>query len=219
MNEMLDSQLSAMFDDELPAAECELLARRLSRDEALQGRWRHYAVIGAALRRESNVALDMDLAVRVRSAIAAEPALSGTQVEHNRTRGVAARRAWQALGGIAVAAGVAAMSIFWLRSQTLVETPPVVAQATPVSATPMDNALNEADTYVVPATADSRPIVPSAELANYVVAHSEYSAPITRRNLLSALVASESGTATPPASEPNEQAFETTASPNVQDTP
>ena len=36
MNEMLDSQLSAMFDDELPAAECELLARRLSRDEALR---------------------------------------------------------------------------------------------------------------------------------------------------------------------------------------
>ena len=36
MNEMLDSQLSAMFDDELPAEECELVARRLSRDEALQ---------------------------------------------------------------------------------------------------------------------------------------------------------------------------------------
>ena len=36
MNEELDSQLSAMFDDELPAAECELLARRLSRDEQLK---------------------------------------------------------------------------------------------------------------------------------------------------------------------------------------
>jgi hypothetical protein len=33
-----------------------------------------------------------------------------------------------------------------------------------------------------------------AELANYVVAHSEFSAPLSRRNLLSALVASESGT-------------------------
>ena len=31
MNEELDSQLSAMFDDELPQAECELLALRLSR--------------------------------------------------------------------------------------------------------------------------------------------------------------------------------------------
>jgi len=31
-----DSQLSAMFDGELPSAECELLARRLTRDELLR---------------------------------------------------------------------------------------------------------------------------------------------------------------------------------------
>ena len=48
MNEELDSQLSAMFDDELPSAECELLARRLSRDEQLKARWGRYAVMGAA---------------------------------------------------------------------------------------------------------------------------------------------------------------------------
>ena len=30
MNEELDSQLSAMFDGELPAVECDLLSRRLS---------------------------------------------------------------------------------------------------------------------------------------------------------------------------------------------
>ena len=34
-------------------------------------------------------------------------------------------------------------------------------------------------------------MVPSAELANYVLAHSEFSAPVNRRNMLSALVASE----------------------------
>ena len=45
MNEELDSQLSAMFDDELPTVECELLARRLSRDEALKARWGRYAVV------------------------------------------------------------------------------------------------------------------------------------------------------------------------------
>ena len=36
MSEERDSQLSAMFDGELPAGECELLARRLVRDEALK---------------------------------------------------------------------------------------------------------------------------------------------------------------------------------------
>ena len=53
MNEELDSQLSAMFDDELPAAECELLARRLSRDEQLKARWGRYAVIASVTRRAS----------------------------------------------------------------------------------------------------------------------------------------------------------------------
>ena len=48
----LESQLSAMFDGELSAAECELLARRLSRDEHLRHRWSSYALIGAVLRNE-----------------------------------------------------------------------------------------------------------------------------------------------------------------------
>ncbi|HEY2590491.1 MAG TPA: sigma-E factor negative regulatory protein [Steroidobacteraceae bacterium] len=51
-NEELDSQLSAMFDDELPEPECELLARRLARDEGLKARWGRYAVIAACLRME-----------------------------------------------------------------------------------------------------------------------------------------------------------------------
>ncbi|MGH8260940.1 MAG: RseA family anti-sigma factor, partial [Steroidobacteraceae bacterium] len=51
-NEELDSQLSAMLDDELPAPECELLARRLARDEILKARWGRYAAIGACIRSE-----------------------------------------------------------------------------------------------------------------------------------------------------------------------
>ena len=58
MNEELDSQLSAMFDDELPPAECELLARRLSRDEQLKARWGRYAVVGACIRAERGVRLN-----------------------------------------------------------------------------------------------------------------------------------------------------------------
>ena len=55
MNEELDSQLSAMFDDELASAACELLARRLSRDGELKARWERYAVIAAAIRAERGV--------------------------------------------------------------------------------------------------------------------------------------------------------------------
>ncbi len=54
---------------------------------------------------------------------------------------------------------------------------------------------SEPDSYTVPQTVEPPAIVPSAELANYVVAHSEVSMPLSRRNLLSAFVASEQGTA------------------------
>ena len=76
MNEELDSQLSAMFDNELPAAECELLARRLSRDTDLKARWGRYAVIGAVIRAERGVTLDGTVAGRVSAALSSEPALS-----------------------------------------------------------------------------------------------------------------------------------------------
>ena len=52
--------------------------------------------------------------------------------------------------------------------------------------------------YVVPRAAESRMTVPATELANYVVAHSEFSTPVSRRNLLSALMASEPAAAGAP---------------------
>src|SRR5215204_4008423 len=74
MNEERDSQLSAMFDGELPGAECELLARRLSRDEALRAQWSRFSMIGAALRAERGVALHDRVAWRVSSQVAQEAA-------------------------------------------------------------------------------------------------------------------------------------------------
>jgi len=196
MNEELDSQLSAMFDDELPEAECQLLARRLSRDEALKARWRRYAVIGAAVRAERGVRLETNLAQRVNAVISAEPALTATAVVAGEGRRAGGFRWWQPLAGGAIAAGVAAMSVLWIRGQAPVggETfvaqnaapEAIVAQAQPETGVP--------DSYVVPTVVEPRSLVPTAELANYVVAHSEFSSPVTRRNLLSALVASESGT-------------------------
>ena len=204
MNEELDSQLSAMFDNELPAAECELLARRLSRDEQLKARWGRYAVIGATIRAERGVRLNAGLASRVSVAISSEAALTAEPAPEPKKRWD--NRWWQPVAGIAAAAGVAAVSIFWMRSQVLPDTMPTVAQTvvpamttgtttlatTPASATQAST--GEPDSYVVPKNSPRRLIVPSTELANYVVAHSEFSSPVTRRNLLSAFMASESGT-------------------------
>ena len=100
MNEELDSQLSAMFDDELLPAECELLARRLSRDEHLKARWGRYAIVGAVIRAERGVRLNAPLAGRVNAVLLAEPALAAHTAP--RDRRYARLRWWQPLAGAAV---------------------------------------------------------------------------------------------------------------------
>jgi sigma-E factor negative regulatory protein RseA len=194
MNEQLDSQLSAMFDDELPEAECELLARRLSRDEVLKDRWRRYAVMGAAIRAERGVRLDSAVAARVSAAISSEPALAGEEVRPGRSGGSRLiQRWWQPVAGTAVAAGVAALSVMWLRSQAPLGTETIIAQNSAPAEVSEQTISVAPQSYTTPAV-NPRNAVPVAELANYVVAHSEFSAPLSRRNLLSSLVASE-GTA------------------------
>src|SRR4051812_29150731 len=127
-----DSQLSAMFDGELPGVECELIARRLARDEALRSQWSRYSMIGAAVRAERGVALHDRVAWRVQSIIAQEPAYGdGAEIgaTNARTAAVvpaevlrrAASRRWsrfaRPLAGAGIAASVAAAAILFLRVQ------------------------------------------------------------------------------------------------------
>ncbi|HEY1874246.1 MAG TPA: sigma-E factor negative regulatory protein [Steroidobacteraceae bacterium] len=192
MNEELDSQLSAMFDDELLPAECELLARRLSRDEHLKARWGRYAIIGAVIRAERGVRLNAPLAGRVNAVLLAEPALAADAAPRDRNQ--ARLRWWQPLAGAAVAAGVATVSIMWLRAQAPLPGAPQVTQVTAPGQAMLPTASGAAqgDSYVVPRPKPAAVVVPSTELANYVVAHSMFSNPVARRNLLSAFMTSES---------------------------
>src|SRR4029077_13568647 len=119
MNEELDSQLSAMFDDELLPQECELLARRLARDGELKARWGRYAVMGAVIRAERGVRLNAPLAHRVSTVLLAEPELGSPAAAALRGRA----RWCQPLAGAALAAGVAAASILWLRAQVPLDGP------------------------------------------------------------------------------------------------
>jgi sigma-E factor negative regulatory protein RseA len=224
-NEELDSQLSAMFDDELPASECQLLARRLARDEMLKARWGRYALIGAALRSE-RVSLSGSLARRVSVAIASEPALLANSATESATRRARfdVRRWTQPVLGTGVAAAVAATAILWLRAEAptpslqalspaptrspglLVRNDVVrgpTAGATPETAAPLHTGVpvsavsrNHAtpDSYTVPTAVEQNSVyTPPAELANFVVAHSQFSAPFLRRSLLSSLVTAEGG--------------------------
>jgi negative regulator of sigma E activity len=218
-----DSQLSAMFDGELPSAECELLARRLTRDELLRAQWSRFSMIGAALRSERGVALHDRVAWRVQSTVAHEATYGDGSVDsavNSRTavivpaselRAASAAR-WlrfaRPVAGASIAAGVAAMSIFWLRTQDdsqmqlaanpvteSIVLPPDTSSAALARATaPVveERASNgEPDRYVTPAPNSNASIVPPARLANYVVAHSEYSGPLSRRMALLGLVATD----------------------------
>lgn len=175
------SQLSAMFDGELPAAECELLSRRLARDEHLRATWSRYSVIGAALRAEPMAEVHPDFARRVSAALASPgegaSGRQGLRGEH----GVAGRRGRllrsAALGAV-VAVGVAGAAIMLLRNglpgnptnevanqeDVLTSyTPSVVRVAVPTSAT-QSLLAGGINLRIVGADANS-----SRELASYVV--------------------------------------------------
>jgi negative regulator of sigma E activity len=213
-NEERDSQLSAMFDNELPDTECELLARRLARDEQLRTRWGHYAAIGACIRGEPGVRLETPLASKVSAAIKQETIALQAPATGTRKRGFF--NPWvTSLAGLSSAAAVAAMAIFWMRAEgpaltaqsggahksalaaTQVQAPPAAVPQPAVTAH-LDRQLTprqarEPDSYVTPAAVPQGPtLVPPTELANYIVAHSAYSGPLMRRNALSALVSGDS---------------------------
>jgi len=226
-----DSQLSAMFDGELSAAECELLARRLARDEVLRAQWSRYSLVGAALRGERGVKLHDRVAVRVQAQISQEvvygdSTTGDSAASDSTTRAQPTIAAMAARGGVAdrwmrfarpvfgagIAAGVAATSILWLRSQESPEilaanpipqtitlapeaTGTVAVNTAPVTERVVSN--GEPERYTTPVPSSSTSIAPPARLANYVVAHSEYSSPLTRRMGLLGLVASD-GTGVPP---------------------
>jgi negative regulator of sigma E activity len=180
-------------------------------------------MIGAALRSERGVALHDRVAWRVQSTVAQEATYGDGSVDsavNSRTavivpaselRAASAAR-WlrfaRPVAGASIAAGVAAMSIFWLRTQddsqmqlaanpvteSIVLQPDTSSAALARATAPVveERASNgEPDRYVTPAPNSNASIVPPARLANYVVAHSEYSGPLSRRMALLGLVATD----------------------------
>jgi negative regulator of sigma E activity len=195
----LASQLSAMFDGELPAAECELLSRRLARDEQLRSTWSRYAVIGAALRAEPLAQVRPDFARRVSAALAGNAA--PVRVRRSRVlRGAAL--------GSAMAAGVAGIAIMLLRNGLPVQlvqvasAPAVVRAAAPTvvaangagqrnMGTAGVGAFDRQPSYTVPPLTNDNNAALQGSLADYVIAHSEYSSPFTRGSLLANMMGNE----------------------------
>jgi len=109
----------------------------------------------------------------------------------------------------------AASGLAWaLHRDELPAAPTTVAIGARLPGLQLAGTSGEPDSYVVPAAVDTPAFAPTTELANYVVAHSEYSTPLNRRSLLSSFVSSEF--AQPPAAAPPQSGDSARDRPNAE---
>lgn len=172
MKPVVEEQMSAFLDGELPAAEEELLLRRLARETGYQERLARYAMIGQLIRGERATRGGAELAARVGQAVAGEAAL--------KTGGglAGAPRRWSGWvpAGIAAAAGLVVLSGLLSLSGLPVE-------GTGIASAPVQPQVRVAD-FQSPADA---PIEPR-RLTSYLVAHGDYAGGLSRQVLSSHVV-------------------------------
>src|SRR5882757_8489011 len=193
MTEPVKEQLSAFLDNELPKPEFELLLKRLGTDPELRGALERYVLIGESLRAPAEVQSTREFSTRVRAAVARE------QISTGRPRRI------KPLVGFAIAAGAAAVAIVVIRTAPLdlgrVADQALLQPATqgeltgrvlPTHAVPTipPIAMEQPQRWVMeePQRWRSVPAVSATQLTHYVVAHSEYSSPLERRNVLTGVL-------------------------------
>ena len=193
------SQLSALFDGELPREQAEMVIRRVMKDPALRATWGRYALIGACVRSEPlAVALPpVDLAARVRARLVSEPEQAANgQIRAAASTGAASKASlWRrgALGG-AIAASVALVSLVLVRQvPTATQAPVQVAQqAAPAQVAPAPAQAplllareSAPPSYTTPV--DDSP-ARRTPLFNYVAAHSDVAVSAVRLAPLSSVM-------------------------------
>jgi negative regulator of sigma E activity len=167
-----------LLDGELPPDEIGLLMRRLERDPELRRTFGSYALIGETLRAPGGRVAAPDFASRVSAAIDA-PAVPGDVAPVSAPRSTV--QFWKRpTVRAALAASVAATAVLLIRPESVTQR---VANDDSV----------EAPRYTMAAS----PTPAQAQrLASYMVAHSQYSTPMVRRNVLSGLLAADPGLTT-----------------------
>jgi sigma-E factor negative regulatory protein RseA len=207
------SQLSALFDDELPADQTGLVIRRALKDPALRASWSRYALIGAAMRSQPLAighSLTDDLASRVQARVQSEPEGQAEMLPQSLPAAGAGRVAGMQRGawGVAIAAGVAAVSLLLVRMQAPQATsrvalvapaiqnspatpgalPASVAATKPVVESRLVAASSALPSYTTPVNNSDSGQRLSAPLVNYVVAHSEVTTSAVRLSPLSSVM-------------------------------
>jgi len=180
MTVQIREQVSALLDGELPRDEMGLLLRRLERDAELRRAFGSYALIGESLRAPGGPLASPSFAARVGAAIGTPEAAGAGAGARIPTASVHALRLKGPLAATAFAASVAVAAVMLLR--------PVGGPA-PLAA--VDHQYEAA--RPVAASASSPTPAQSQRLASYMVAHSQFSTPMVRRNVWSGLLAADPG--------------------------
>lgn len=181
MTQLIEEQLSAFMDDELPAEELELLLARLDRDPAARGQLGRYAMVGECIRGGSGDIGALGLGERVRAAIAADTSQSAP-ASRPSAQSSTINRGWVAAG---LAASAAIVTLFvggpanWGRDGA-----DRVVASTPVALPALDEPLDDIHPSV------NRRLDPraAARLTGYLVAHGQYTNQLARNNFDSHVV-------------------------------
>lgn len=195
-NEALRQQLSAFVDGELPGAETDLLVRRLARDAELKQAMSRYLLVGEALRQPRAIGPSRGFAAKVAVAIDHDATAPSAAPVLSRATAQPAIQWLKPAVGLALAASVAAAAVLVFRGSLGPAEVPIAKTEQPAAVLAAAPRPTESSSYVVPA-ANPSPAVPitAARLTNYVVAHSEYSSALGRRNMLTGLLANDAETA------------------------
>jgi sigma-E factor negative regulatory protein RseA len=162
MTQSIQEQLSALVDDELPAAEQALLFERLTRDASLRECLGRYQLTRDVLNNRVAMPLDGRFVDRVMTAIEAEPA-------YQSRPGMPWRRFGKPAAGVAVAASVALVAVLALQN---------LAPATRSAPVPQVASVAPLPGAVLPVQEvwerQSSPV--GGRLNGYLVQHNEYAA-------------------------------------------
>lgn len=184
------SQLSALFDGQLPPQQTQMVIRRALREPAMRASWERYALIGACLRGEP-ISGPLGVADRVQASIAAErelnilPLPARTAVQARAPGGARLSMFGRGALGGAIAAGVAVVSIFVMRGMAptddagmLIAQGPQEVMSAPLEAGGTDSAPGS---YITPGeNSPAQPRLLDASLSHFLVAHSEEAASALR---------------------------------------
>ncbi len=145
----MNEKISALLDGESSTHERNLLWKELGQDPALRATWERYHMIGAALRKDMGIVVNVDLAARVVHRIEHEPLPFARSISR-----LPMRNFTKIAGGLALAASVAAVAVFSFKSvllpdptQLTVSTP--AAEIAPGSATQLAKAAQDSSFNVL----------------------------------------------------------------------